>query len=79
MIENTVGAGIFGSMMTFGTNVAEAGREDPHFSPSDPRKIDVIHFLVLKKGETPVGDDALLSSLRMVDQAMVVDESSCAC
>ena len=45
--------------MTFGTNVAEAGREDPHFFPSDPRKIDVIHFLVLKKGETPVGDDEL--------------------
>ena len=49
VIENTVGAGIFGSMMTFGTNVAEAGREDPHFSPSDPLKIDVIHSLVLKR------------------------------
>lgn len=57
--ENTVGAGIFGSMMTFGTNVAEAGRDDPHFSPSDPLKIDVIHSLVLKKGETPVPDDEM--------------------
>lgn len=48
VIENTVGAGIFGSMMTFGTNVAEAGVERIHT------------FLRL--------------SLRMVDQAMVVDE-----